>query len=58
MAANPGRLVEILPVPRPDQPPEAWRRQRWFTDLTRDLLSRLEQDAPASGDLAKPADSR
>jgi ABC-type nitrate/sulfonate/bicarbonate transport system ATPase subunit len=53
MAAGPGRLVEILPVPRPDQPPEVWRQQKWFADLTRDLLRRLEQDAPASGDLVR-----
>lgn len=53
MAAAPGRLVEILPVPRPDSAPEVWRQQKWFTDLTRDLLHRLEQDAPASGDLAQ-----
>ena len=52
MAANPGQLVEILPLPRPDEPPESWRQQKWFMDLTRDLLRRLEQDAPASGDLA------
>jgi ABC-type nitrate/sulfonate/bicarbonate transport system ATPase subunit len=51
MAATPGRLVEILPLPRPDAPPEAWRQQKWFLDLTRDLLRRLEQDAPASGEL-------
>jgi NitT/TauT family transport system ATP-binding protein len=55
MGANPGRLVEILPVPRPDEPPEVWREKKWFTDLTRDLLRRLEQDAPASGDWAKSA---
>ena len=53
MAAGPGRLVEILPVPRPDEPPEVWRQKKWFTDMTRDLLHRLEQDAPASGDLPK-----
>jgi NitT/TauT family transport system ATP-binding protein len=49
MGASPGRLVEILPVPRPDEPPEAWRQKKWFTDLTRDLLRRLEQDSPAGG---------
>jgi NitT/TauT family transport system ATP-binding protein len=53
MAAAPGRLVEILQVPRPDEPPELWRQKKWFTDLTRDLLRRLEQDAPASGELVK-----
>jgi NitT/TauT family transport system ATP-binding protein len=53
MAAGPGRLVEVVPVPRPDEPPEAWRQKKWFTDLTHDLLRRLEQDAPASGAFAK-----
>ena len=53
MASGPGRLVEILPVPRPDEPPESWRQKKWFTDLTQDLLRRLEQDAPASGELAR-----
>lgn len=48
MGANPGRLVEIIPIPRPHDPPETWRKQKWFTELTQDLLHRLEQDAPAS----------
>jgi NitT/TauT family transport system ATP-binding protein len=47
MAASPGRLVEVLQVPRPDEPPESWRQKKWFTDFTRDLLHRLEQDEPA-----------
>jgi len=55
MGASPGRLVEILPVPRPDEPPESWRQKKWFNDLTRDLLRRLEEDAPASGGLAHGA---
>jgi NitT/TauT family transport system ATP-binding protein len=46
MGANPGRLIEIIPVPRPHEPPETWRKQKWFTELTQDLLHRLEQDAP------------
>jgi NitT/TauT family transport system ATP-binding protein len=53
MAAGPGRLVEILPVPRPDEPPESWRQKKWFNDVTHDLLRRLEQDAPASGELVR-----
>jgi NitT/TauT family transport system ATP-binding protein len=57
MAADPGRLVEILPVARPDEPPEGWRQKKWFTDLTRDLLRRLEQDAPASGGWGSAASS-
>jgi NitT/TauT family transport system ATP-binding protein len=51
MSAGPGRLVEVLQVPRPDEPPEAMRQRKWFVELTRDLLQRLEQDAPASGAL-------
>ena len=51
MAAKPGRLVEVLQVPRPNDPPEIIRRKPWFTEMTQDLLSRLELDAPASGEL-------
>jgi len=52
MAANPGRLVEVLSLPRPDEPPEVVRRQKWFIENVRDLLKRLEDDLPASGPLA------
>jgi ABC-type nitrate/sulfonate/bicarbonate transport system ATPase subunit len=52
MAAQPGRLVEVLSVPRPVAPPEVMRQHPWFGELTRDLLRRLEEDAPAGGDLA------
>jgi NitT/TauT family transport system ATP-binding protein len=48
MAAKPGRLVEILKVPRPDEPPESARRKPWFINFTQDLLRRLEEDAPAA----------
>ena len=51
MAANPGRLVEELRVPRPDIPPEEMRRRPWFIELTQELLRRLECDAPAQGEL-------
>ena len=51
MAAGPGRLVEELTVPRPDEPPEVIRRRPWFAELTQELLRRLEGDAPASGQL-------
>jgi ABC-type nitrate/sulfonate/bicarbonate transport system ATPase subunit len=51
MAANPGRLVEVLMVERPDEPLEGMRQRPWFTELTQDLLRRLEQDALASGAL-------
>jgi ABC-type nitrate/sulfonate/bicarbonate transport system ATPase subunit len=51
MAAKPGRLVEILEAPRPDEPPEAMRKRPWFTEMTQDLLRRLEEDAAAAGNL-------
>jgi len=51
MAANPGRLVEVLAVPRPEAPPEVIRREPWFTEVTHDLLGRLEADAPPGGTL-------
>jgi len=51
MAARPGRLVEILQAPRPDEPPEVMRQRPWFVDMTRDLLYRLEQDKNAIGEL-------
>jgi len=51
MAAKPGRLVEMLKLPRPDVPPEAMRKEAWFNVLTQELLRRLETDAPASGEL-------
>jgi NitT/TauT family transport system ATP-binding protein len=47
MAARPGRLVEILKVPRPNEPPEESRRKSWFIDFTQALLRRLEQESPA-----------
>jgi ABC-type nitrate/sulfonate/bicarbonate transport system ATPase subunit len=52
MAANPGRLVEVLCLPRPDEPPEQMRRRPWFAEMVQDLLDRLEADAPARGQLA------
>jgi len=51
MAAKPGRLVEELQLPRPDEPPEVMRKRPWFNDLTQDLLNRLETDAPPGGEL-------
>lgn len=51
MAAKPGRLVEVVQAPRPDMPPEAMRRKPWFGEMTRELLRRLEEDAPALGEL-------
>ncbi len=46
MASRPGRLVEILKVPRPFEPPEESRRKSWFIDFSQALLRRLEQDQP------------
>ncbi len=51
MAAKPGRLVEMLRLPRPDVSPEVMRKEPWFNVLTQELLRRLETDAPASGEL-------
>ena len=51
MAAKPGRLVEELQLPRPEEPPEVMRKRPWFNDLTQDLLQRLETDAPPAGEL-------
>ena len=47
MAAKPGRLVEILKVPRPSEPPEESRRKPWFVDFCQALLRRLEEESPA-----------
>jgi NitT/TauT family transport system ATP-binding protein len=46
MAAKPGRLVEILQVPRPTESPEESRRKPWFTDFCQKLLRRLEEESP------------
>src|SRR5208337_3871915 len=48
MAADPGRLVEVLKVPRPDEPPELSRRKPWFIDFCQTLLRRLEEETPTS----------
>ncbi|MCX6904101.1 MAG: ABC transporter ATP-binding protein [Verrucomicrobia bacterium] len=48
MAAKPGRLVEILKVPRPDGPPEQSRRKPLFINFCQELLRRLEEESPAS----------
>jgi len=47
MAPNPGRLVDIMKVPRPAEPPEAIRRKPWFIDFCQNLLRRLEDESPA-----------
>ena len=45
MAANPGRLVEVLKVPRPAEPPEESRRKPWFLNFSQALLRRLEDES-------------
>ena len=47
MAPNPGRLIEILKVPRPAEPPEESRRKPWFINFCQALLRRLEEDSTA-----------
>ena len=47
MAGNPGRLVEVLKVPRPAEPPEVSRHKPWFIDFCQTLLRRLEEESPA-----------
>jgi ABC-type nitrate/sulfonate/bicarbonate transport system ATPase subunit len=47
MAPNPGRLIEILKVPRPVEPPEESRRKPWFINFCQALLRRLEEESPA-----------
>jgi hypothetical protein len=48
--------MEILQAPRPDMPPEEMRQKKWFVEMTRDLLNRLEQDKIASGELSNYSD--
>jgi ABC-type nitrate/sulfonate/bicarbonate transport system ATPase subunit len=47
MAAKPGRLVEVIKVPRPEEPPEQARRKPWFINFCQELLRRLEEESPA-----------
>ena len=47
MAPNPGRLLEIIKVPRPAEPPEESRRKPWFVSFCQGLLRRLEEESPA-----------
>lgn len=56
LASKPGRLIEVLEVPRPDEPPEVMRRRPWFREAEQELLRRLEDDLPAGGPL--PCSSR
>lgn len=45
MSAHPGRLAEIIPSPRPDEPPAVMRKRPEFLRLTQELLRKLEEDA-------------
>jgi ABC-type nitrate/sulfonate/bicarbonate transport system ATPase subunit len=47
MAPNPGRLVDVLKVPRPDESPEQSRRKPWFINFCQSLLQRLEEESSA-----------
>ena len=47
MASKPGRLVEVIRVPRPAEPPEESRRKPWFINFSQALLRRLEEESPA-----------
>ena len=53
MAPKPGRLVDILRVPRPNEPPEESRRKPWFIDFCQALLRRLEDESPAAHAVVK-----
>ncbi len=48
MAAKPGRLVDILKVPRPQESPEQTKRKPWFISFSQELLRRLEEEEPAT----------
>ncbi len=48
LGANPGRLIEVLRVPRPEESPEQVRHKPWFMDFSRELLRRLEEESPLS----------
>ena len=48
MAPNPGRLVEIIKVPRPQEPPEEYRRKPEFINFCQALLRRLEEESPVA----------
>jgi len=51
MAARPGRLVEVLKVPRPGESPEQARRKPWFINFCQMLLGRLEDESPAPSEM-------
>jgi NitT/TauT family transport system ATP-binding protein len=47
MAPSPGRLLEIIKVPRPQGPPEEYRRKPEFINFCQGLLRRLEEESPS-----------
>lgn len=51
MGTKPGRIVEELKLGRTDASPEEVRKMPWFNEAVRELLRRLENDSPASGDI-------
>ena len=48
MAPNPGRRLEIIKVPRPQGPPEEYRRKPEFINFCQALLRRLEEESPVA----------
>jgi NitT/TauT family transport system ATP-binding protein len=54
MGTKPGRLIEQLSVPRPDMSPEDMRKFTWFSETTKELLRRIEEDLPPCGPLPCP----
>ena len=48
MAPSPGRLVDIIKVPRPTVPPEEYRRKPEFINFCQGLLRRLEEESPVA----------
>jgi NitT/TauT family transport system ATP-binding protein len=55
MSSGPGRLVEIIELDRPDEPPEVVRTRPWFVEMRTELQRRLEEDAPAGASSKKAA---
>ena len=49
MTAHPGRLAEIMPAPRPDEPPDVLRKRPEFICLCQELLRKLEEDEMDAG---------
>jgi NitT/TauT family transport system ATP-binding protein len=54
MGDKPGRLLEVIRVPRPSEPPEQAKRKKWFIDFSQELLRRLEEETPTASKLQAP----